>query len=116
MTRNTNSCCLEELVQSRLSELFGGFEVESSAAFRVTRDSDIEVIEQESDDMLRLVEERLRARRRADAVRLEIAADADDGADRTNRRAGAASRRSVARTGGLQRGLSHPRAGRSHRA
>jgi polyphosphate kinase len=70
---------LEELVQSRLPELFGGFEVESSAAFRVTRDSDIEVIEQESDDMLRLVEERLRARRRADAVRLEIAADADDG-------------------------------------
>jgi polyphosphate kinase len=70
---------LEELVRSRMSELFGGFEVESSAAFRVTRDSDIEVIEQESDDMLRLVEERLRARRRADAVRLEIAADADEG-------------------------------------
>jgi polyphosphate kinase len=70
---------LAELVGSRMGELFGGFEVDSTAAFRITRDSDIEVIEQESDDMLRLVEERLRARRRADAVRLEIAADADEG-------------------------------------
>jgi polyphosphate kinase len=46
--------------------------------FRITRDSDIVVIEQESDDMLRLIEERLRARHRADAVRLEVAADADE--------------------------------------
>jgi polyphosphate kinase len=68
---------LEELVAARLPELFGGFEVRTRACFRVTRDSDIETIEQESDDMLRMIEERLRARRRADAVRLEISADAD---------------------------------------
>jgi polyphosphate kinase len=68
---------LEELISSRLPDLFGGFDVEASAPFRVTRDSDLEIIEQESDDMLRLIEERLRARRRADAVRLEVAADAD---------------------------------------
>lgn len=68
---------LEEVIASRLAQLFGGFDVETSAPFRVTRDSDLQLIEQESDDMLRLVEERLRARRRADAVRLEIAADAD---------------------------------------
>jgi polyphosphate kinase len=69
---------LEDLIGSRLPELFGGFDVDAHAAFRVTRDSDLQIIEQESDDMLRLIEERLRARRRADAVRLEIAAGADE--------------------------------------
>ena len=69
---------LEDLVAARLPELFGGFDVKTHAAFRVTRDSDLELIEQEADDMLRLVEERLKAQRRADAVRLEIAADADE--------------------------------------
>ena len=69
---------LEELIAARLGELFGGFDVTTRACFRVTRDSDIDVIEQESDDMLRMIEERLRARHRADAVRLEISSDADD--------------------------------------
>src|SRR5690606_2176219 len=52
--------------------------IDNVTTFRITRDSDIEIIEQESDDMLRLVEERLRARRRADAVRLEISSEADE--------------------------------------
>jgi polyphosphate kinase len=69
---------LEDLVASHLGELFGGFEVDACAAFRVTRDSDLQTIDQESDDMLRLVEERLRARQRADAMRLEIADGADE--------------------------------------
>ncbi|MEX2187823.1 MAG: polyphosphate kinase 1 [Pirellulales bacterium] len=69
---------LEDVIASRLPELFGGFDVDASAPFRVTRDSDLQVIDQESDDMLRMIEERLRARRRADAVRLEIAAGADE--------------------------------------
>lgn len=64
---------LEDLVASRLNELFGGHEIITSAPFRITRDSDLDLIEQESDDMLRLIEDRLKERRRADAVRLEIA-------------------------------------------
>ena len=69
---------LEDLIRGRLPVLFGGFEVESSTTFRLTRDSDLDLIEQESDDMLRLIEDRLKARRRADAVRLEISDDADE--------------------------------------
>ncbi|MFO0914614.1 MAG: polyphosphate kinase 1 [Pirellulales bacterium] len=69
---------LEDLVAAKLTELFGGFDVETWTPFRITRDSDIDLIEQESDDMLRLIEERLKERRRADAVRLEIDADAPD--------------------------------------
>ena len=68
---------LEDMIAGRLPELFGGFEVETWTTFRVTRDSDIAIIEQESDDMLRLIEERLKARRRSDAVRIEISVDAD---------------------------------------
>lgn len=69
---------LGQAVASRLGELFGGFETLHWTTFRVTRDSDIELLEQESDDMLRLIEERLKARQRGDAVRLEVASDADE--------------------------------------
>jgi polyphosphate kinase len=69
---------LEDLVSARLPELFGGFEIESWTAFRITRDSDLELLQQESDDMLRLIEDRLKARQRGQAVRIEIATKADD--------------------------------------
>ncbi|HEX3726978.1 MAG TPA: polyphosphate kinase 1 [Pirellulales bacterium] len=70
---------LEQAVASRLPELFGGFDILHWTTFRITRDSDIELLEQESDDMLRLIEERLKARQRGDAVRLEVANDANEG-------------------------------------
>ncbi|MGD9646047.1 MAG: polyphosphate kinase 1, partial [Pirellulales bacterium] len=69
---------LEDAVAARLPELFGGFDVLSSTTFRITRDSDIELLDQESDDMLRLVEERIRARERSQAVRLEVAAGGNE--------------------------------------
>ncbi|MEX2113690.1 MAG: polyphosphate kinase 1 [Pirellulales bacterium] len=69
---------LEDAISARLPELFGGFEVLHSATFRITRDSDIELLEQESDDMLRLIEERLKARQRGDAVRLEVGTGANE--------------------------------------
>jgi polyphosphate kinase len=69
---------LEELIIARLPEMFGGYEILSYAPFRITRNSDLYMIEQESDDMLQLIEERLKERRRADAVRLEIAENASD--------------------------------------
>jgi len=69
---------LEDVISARLPDLFGGFTVETWTAFRITRDSDLELLEQESDDMLKLIEDRLKARQRGQAVRLEIAAKADD--------------------------------------
>lgn len=69
---------LEDAVAARLPELFGGFEVLSTTTFRVTRDSDIELLEQESDDMLRAIEDRLKARQRGEAVRLEVSAGGDE--------------------------------------
>ncbi|HJT33041.1 MAG TPA: polyphosphate kinase 1 [Pirellulales bacterium] len=69
---------LEDAVSARLPELFGGFDVHFSTTFRITRDSDIELLEQESDDMLRLIEDRLKARQRGQAVRLEVAASGNE--------------------------------------
>jgi polyphosphate kinase len=69
---------LEDVIAARLPDLFGGFEVDTWTAFRITRDSDLELLEQESDDMLKLIEDRLKARQRGQAVRIEIASRADE--------------------------------------
>ncbi len=69
---------LEDVVSARLPELFGGFDVLSWTTFRITRDSDIDLLEQESDDMLRLIEDRLKTRQRGEAVRLEVAAGGNE--------------------------------------
>jgi polyphosphate kinase len=73
-----NFVLLEDAVAARLPELFGGFEVLGRTCFRISRDSDIELLEQESDDMLRVIEDRLKARQRGQAVRLEVAADGNE--------------------------------------
>ncbi len=69
-----NFVMLEDLIASRLPQLFGGYRIVDHATFRVTRDMDVNLLEQEADDMLRSIELRLRARQRTEAVRLEVAA------------------------------------------
>ena len=69
---------LEEAISAWLPELFGGFVVQSWTTFRITRDSDVEMIEQESDDMLQSIEDRLKARQRGQTVRLEVSAGGDE--------------------------------------
>ena len=69
-----NFVLLEDLIASRLPDLFGGYKIVDHATFRLTRDMDINLLEQEADDMLRSIESRLRARQRTEAVRLEISA------------------------------------------
>ena len=59
---------LEDAMSAWLPELFGGFAVLTWTTFRITRDSDIELLEQESDDMLRLIEDRLKARSASRAI------------------------------------------------
>jgi polyphosphate kinase len=67
-----NFVLLEDLIASRLPELFGGYQIIDHATFRLTRDMDVNLLEQEADDLLRSIESRLRARQRTEAVRLEI--------------------------------------------
>ncbi len=63
---------LEDIIACKLPELFGGYESVHHATFRLTRDMDVDLLEQESDDMLRAIESRLRARQHSEAVRLEV--------------------------------------------
>jgi polyphosphate kinase len=66
---------LEDIVEGKLPELFGGFECAHCATFRLTRDMDDNLLEEEGDDMLRAIESRLRARQHSEAVRLEVQHD-----------------------------------------
>ncbi len=67
---------LEELISLSAAELFPGFAVEQTAAFRVTRNWDLNVDEEESEDLLSTIQEELRRRDRGAAVRLELDAAA----------------------------------------
>jgi polyphosphate kinase len=67
---------LEAVIQMHLPELFSGMEIEYAAVFRVTRNSDFEIDDDEVEDLLKTIEEEVRKRRRGLAVRLEIEADA----------------------------------------
>ena len=69
---------LEQVVASHLDKLFPGMEVVEAHPFRVTRDADIELAEDEADDLLVAVEQELRRRRFGAVVRLEVAASMPD--------------------------------------
>jgi polyphosphate kinase len=69
---------LEQVVASHLDKLFPGMDVVEAHPFRVTRDADIELAEDEADDLLVAVEQELRRRRFGAVVRLEVAASMPD--------------------------------------
>src|ERR687893_2993796 len=63
---------LEQVIAARLSSLFPGMEIESHYPFRVTRNADLTLEEEEADDLLAAIELELRRRRFGQAVRLEV--------------------------------------------
>ncbi len=69
---------LEDIIARHLGELFGGLTVVRHTVFRVTRNTDLTIEEEDAEDLLEMIEESLRQRMRSDPVRLEISAEADD--------------------------------------
>jgi len=67
---------LADLVASHTVDMYRGYEIISEAAFRVTRNSNLYLQEEESRNLLESVRTELHNRRKGDAVRLEIEADA----------------------------------------
>ena len=68
---------IDSLVKIHAEEIFPGFKLLSSAAFRVTRNADIMIEEEEADDFMMILEEGLKLRRKGAFVRLQIEKDAD---------------------------------------
>jgi polyphosphate kinase len=67
---------LHDLIETHTRNLYKGYQVISSGAFRATRNSNLYLHEEESRNLLDLVDNQLHNRRRGDVVRLEIQADA----------------------------------------
>src|SRR5262249_42803476 len=67
---------LEDLIAMHAGDLFPGFRVVGCSAFRVVRNSDLSIDEDEADDLLKTIQKELRRRERGSAVRMEIAQDA----------------------------------------
>src|SRR5690242_2297860 len=63
---------IDQVIEANLQYLFTGMEVTDSHLFRVTRNADFTVEEDEADDLLMAIEEELRRRRFGAAVRLEV--------------------------------------------
>jgi polyphosphate kinase len=71
-SRFSNFVWLEEVVAANLDTLFPGLEVEAAYPFRVTRDADFEIEEDEASDLLGAMEEVVGQRFFGSAVRLEL--------------------------------------------
>jgi polyphosphate kinase len=69
---------LERLIAAHLDRLFPGWEVVEHHVFRVTRNADFEVEEEEADDLLLAIESELTRRRFGRVVRLEVEPDISD--------------------------------------
>ena len=68
---------IESLVRAHIENIFPGYSVVSTAYFRVTRNADIDIEEEEADDFMEILEQGLKLRRKGAFVRLEIEKDCD---------------------------------------
>jgi polyphosphate kinase len=69
---------IEDLIAAHLSDLFPGMDVVDHHLFRVTRNADLEIDDDETDDLLQALERELIRRRVGPAVRLEVQDDISD--------------------------------------
>jgi len=66
---------LASLIKQHIGELFPGLIIDAVHAFRVTRNSDLYIDDEEAENLLRTIEQELRRSSRGNAVRLEVEAD-----------------------------------------
>ncbi len=68
---------IESIVEHFIQDLFPGYIKIASTPFRVTRNADLAIEEEEADDFLEMMEEGLRGRNKGQMIRLELTGDAD---------------------------------------
>jgi polyphosphate kinase len=77
-TGRTRFVAIEDLIAHHIDELFPGMEVLGHHEFRVTRNEDVEIDEDESENLIQALERELLRRRFGPPIRLEITDDMDD--------------------------------------
>lgn len=75
---NVRFIALEDLIAHQLDGLFPGMEVLDHHVFRVTRNEDVEVEEDEAENLIQALEKELLRRRFGPPIRLEVSEDMDD--------------------------------------
>ncbi|MFC3418512.1 RNA degradosome polyphosphate kinase [Salinicoccus hispanicus] len=70
--RNTYFVLAEDIIEKHISKLFGGYEIERTFPFRITRNADLTIHEEGAADLLIEIERFLKERTKGAAVRLEI--------------------------------------------
>lgn len=70
---------LEDVIARQVGELFPGLRIASVSSFRVTRNWDLELDEEEAEDLLEAIQQELRRRDRGNAVRVEVSLSMDPG-------------------------------------
>ncbi len=69
---------VEDIVAEHIEDIFPGYQLIKSVPFRITRNADIAIEEEEADDFLEILEEGLKLRKKGEIVRLEVGSDADN--------------------------------------
>lgn len=69
---------IERVVAEHIEDLFPGYTLQRYVSFRVTRNADITIEEEEADDFMEILEEGLKLRRKGKLVRLELGIHADE--------------------------------------
>ncbi len=69
---------IESIVREHANDIFPGYNILAATTFRVTRNADIVIEEEEADDFMEILEQGLKRRRKGAFVRLEIEEDCDD--------------------------------------
>ena len=74
----TTYALLEDIIRGELAALFPGQEIRDTAVFRVARDSELDFDDEGGRDLLEVIEEELKNRRRSEIVRIEVEAAVGD--------------------------------------
>ena len=69
---------LEDIIREFFTSLFHGYQVDNASAYRVIRDMDLDVAEQDTSDLLRAVQTQLREREHGSVMRLEVESAMDE--------------------------------------
>ena len=68
---------LEEIIRRNISKLFLNYDVISTAAYRIERNADLSIDEEEAEDLLQEIEKQLKQRQWGEAIKLEVSEEID---------------------------------------